>query len=338
MSDIAAPAVHVDKWKRWDFLERCRNTVRSPPAGCGAALVDGQLYYEELSTGRLYRAPDLSLDGRAWVEADAQAQLARRSNKPDPRNAGPFGYAGSIYSWGQNYVPTVHLTYMATFLGVSQMSTTAAAVTSIWPGFQPPGPDGIHPFFVLQPVMIHVLGEPTNYWHLWDVWNIYGVGQVGSTIDPSTAPLLIQPQGIWGVIREYGGPPRWLIQFFRGNKGNIGPALGQPKSLGLTVSFSGVASSGGAVKGSSGVDISRSTIHHALCEMETSNTGYFCSDISIQAVFGGVTLQSGPDRVPVNWTRGSADGLANGVSCVPSPNISAQISNGSAQLSVSIAG
>ena len=342
MTDIAAPAVHVDKWKRWDFLERCRNTVRSPAPDCGVMVNSDGVFFEELSTGKLYDLPPLSIDAQAWYNANRddlvggknyirRRQQARHQlqQQATPRT-GPFNYTGWYYSWLMQYFNAQHVTYMATFFGVSQnaLTNSSTIIQSIWPGLEPNNAG-----CVLQPIMIHLGGvDPLHTWRLWDVINIPGVGQLSNPSDVSVAPISIQPQGIWGVIRGEPAQGRYIIQSYRGNAGNKGPGFQRPLSLGLPVAFQNPF-----------FNLTGVRLQQAYCVMELSAAGsqhppFDCSDISIQAVFGGVTIRQGAyDFLPVNWPPGFFNGGSGGVTCAPSPSIANGINNGTTQLTVGIA-
>ena len=106
---------------------------------------------------------------------------------------------------------------MAAFLGVSRLSSTNNVELAIWPGIQT-----LDNQSVLQPTLQRDHPAPTNVWNM-----LPKINSSGREITSGQFPI-IMPQGIWGVIREYGSQGYWEVGFFRGNRGNTGPALGNP--------------------------------------------------------------------------------------------------------------
>ena len=338
MTNVAAPAVHVDKWKHWSWSEGKNRIARTLPDGCGVAIIDDQMFFEDLRSGRFYELPPLPPDAREWAEANKDdlrggknwlrrqaEQRAMQQRKPSATPlTGPFNWAGNYYYWILTYPKSQWIAYMTAFMGVAQLPQTLQGAMGIWVGLQPPTGS-----YVLQATLDHEAASPANVWLLGTEVQGPGINDVkGSRIN------FIQGQGIWGVVRAYGGPGYWLIQSFRGNAGNTGPAFGKPVGASTQVFFSNK------------LYPQNTRLTEAVCSFEVvgdggvTNVPYLCSDISVQAVFGGVTVQHGPDLLPVNWAgHGVSDypGGANALPCGVTPSISNPSSNGRTQLSVAIA-
>ena len=118
--------------------------------------------------------------------------------------------------------------------------------------------------------------------------------------------------GAWALIVFQGAGQNWLIQSFRGNAGNTGPAMHRPPaSAGLVLPLAQFATLKGL------------PLQQTFCNIEVpvpvgggGEPGYACGDISVQAVFGHTIIeQNAFDFPPVNWA-GTNLGLPNGgVTC-----------------------
>ena len=321
--DIAAPAVHSESWKNWSLAEGRQRAMRFVPEGCGVAVCGEELKLEELSSERIFDLPPRPPDVQAWWEANRAKLQPRRSA---PRSSAPWNYGGPLYYWALGYAPPQHAIYMASFFGVSQVSTTNNVSFSIWPGLQPSG-DAV----VVQPVLSRNKGEPVNQWYM-----LPTIDGGGNQLSSGQFPI-IMPQGVWGVIRQAGGG--FLNGFYRGNGKNTGPNFNAPLCKPLQITFRDPTD--GKLIGVAG------GMTNPLCEVEVpvvgihqSDGAYTCSDINITAVFGGVTLkQTAYDFLPVQWFHGTNTGAGQGVTCsISEAPIQNATVNGKTQLTVTIAG
>ena len=331
-AEVAAPAVHVDQWKHWSMREGMQRTRRTCPQGC-AVVVDGdELYYQEMSNGREFALQPLSPDAQAWFDANRddlrggknwrrrRTEALTSSKQPAAPRAGAYTFSGHLYDNQMGFDPP-RVNYMACFLGaVSQVSTTNNVELSIWPGLQPADAST-----VLQPQLIRRRPGPTNAWVMHN-----GINHQGTEINVGEAPIQM-PQGVWGVIREYGGTtPYWMVGFFRGTRGNTGPAFGRPVPgmIPLNVLFKDPRWS---------VDITRFRWQAAIVSIEIPDAdgtnGWNCSDITIQAVFGGLTVNSLNSATQVAWFQQPNLAAGAGVGCPFSQAVTNSTTNGQAQVS-----
>ena len=337
MSKLAAPAVQVDSWKHWSMGEGLKKCRRTAPEGC-AVVVDGdELYYQEMSSGREFALQPLEPDAQAWFDANRddlrggknwqRRRTEQLAGKGQPgTQSGPFSYSGHLYdnSNGLNYQPPQRISYMAAFLGVSRLSSTNNVELAIWPGIQP-----LDSSMVLQPLLQRDHPAPTNQWYMIPTINAFGRQITGGQFP------IIMPQGIWGVIREYGSQGYWEVGYFRGNRGNTGPALGNPVSgsTPLNVLFKDPRwAPGGSI-----IDITRFKWGEAVVSIEIPDADgnafpWMCSDINIQAVWGGITVQQGSFKLPVFWQNGNNILAQNSIGCSFAQSVQSGQSNGSAQI------
>ena len=342
-AEIAAPAVHVDKWKRWDAGDARQHRRYILEEGCGAAVRDDRLFIEELKTGKLYDVPPLSPDAQAWVDANkddlrgGKNWLRRRrlaQQMPGkavltPRSPAPWTAAGSIYAWVLQYTKqSQHINEMACFFGVPLPPQTNSVSISVWPGLEPS--DGS---LVMQNVLERPKGFALNRWFIHDECS-HGAGQASLQSVPVEFD---QPQGLWGSVRLFGARGEWWIQSYRGNPRNTGPGYARPISAGMPVLVS-----------DPNFQFPQGRMKWTVCEFEVPAVGpglsdgsYTCTDLGIQAVFGGLTVMQTPyDFLPVNWNgTGFWEGIGLGITCAPTSgtSISNATSNGQTQLNLSIA-
>ena len=120
--------------------------------------------------------------------------------------------------------------------------------------------------------------------------------------------------GAWALIVFQGAGQNWLIQSFRGNAGNTGPAMHRPP-----------ASAGLVLPLAQNATLKSIPLQQTFCNIEVplstpagpiTEPGYACSDISVQAVFGHTIIEQNASVFPpVNWA-GTNVGLPNGgVTC-----------------------
>ena len=288
---VAAPAVHVDKWKHWSFDEGRQNCVRMLPQGCMLTLENGHTQYREQGTGRTFEVAPYTPDEKAWREANwdklkargvARRQRAIGRNNPDLQNVGNQG--GDRYLASTFNKNGFHL--LETFWGISSLQQTPNGSFSCWPGLTTGSGTGGH-FWLFQPVISHLPGGTTETPPGWTPVNSYYIADEAfdgtNFVDHQTQNYpIIEGIGYWGVIRWYAGS-QWMIRCYSGNRGNLGPAYGRPKTDGLPL------------YDPTGFTFGPFTL--AECAFELRSPEPACSDISATAVFGGV-------RVPghVNWT------------------------------------
>jgi hypothetical protein len=339
---VAAPAVHAGDWRHWSFAEGQEKATYIVPEGCGVAVNGDEIMLQELATQRIFNPPPRSPDAQAWWDANHDDMRGgknwkRRQDDVAAPRASPWSWSGGLYSWQLSLSLPQRFTYMASFLGVSQFSTNNCP-TSIWPGLQPSSN-----YLVMQPILQHSQGNDAQNWQVWN--NIYAntnQTQFGTT----PVPFHI-PQGAWGVIREYGGQGMYMIGWFRGNRGNTGPAFGQPVkgTNGATCAPLWITINNPP----QGVSVSSSKdwiMEEAILELEIAGGGaptqypYTCADLAITAVFGGITVSGSPNPMPVSWTHGFNAAIGpGGISCiVTEPPILNATTNGRTQLSATYTG
>jgi hypothetical protein len=340
----AAPAIHREPWRHWDAAEALINTTRIVPEGCAVIFESSTLI--EHGTGRIYDPPPLSADAQAWLDAHrddlrgGKNWLRRRQQQraATPQSAPPWTYQGALLTSGQQYVLPQRISYMATFFGISQVATTSNVTMCIWPGWEP-----ADSHFVVQPVLLHSKGTDLQAWNMLPL--LHGVDSNGVHNQWGSGSFPIHmPQGVWGVIREFGGTGGFFRNgFYRGNPKNNAPNFNQP-AIGSdgkpcvpfdmyfndpSAAAAGVALSGRtAIPEQAGLTI----------EIPYPNDGAFtCTDINVTAVFGGLTVRLGPNPLPVNWNQVLQPGAGGGVNCGVLQGFANPTTNGSSQVTMQYA-
>jgi hypothetical protein len=326
---IAAPAVHVDKWKHWSFAEGRQNCVRFLPEGCMLTLENGNTQYRERSTGRIFNLTPFTPDQAAWRQANwdkleaLSASKRRRAadkqrvvqgkcsidrNSPDLQLVGNQGGDRYLASTFNN----LGFSYLQAFWGISNLQETPNGQFSTWPGLTTGSGVGGH-FWLLQPVIRHDPGgtsEKPPGWTPINSYYIYDEAYDGiNHMDYQSLNLpIIEGIGFWGIARWYPGR-EWLVQCFRGNKGNTGPAFGRPFTAGLPL------------YDPTGRTFGPFTLAQCAIELQTPEPA--CSDISATAVFGGVeAVHSGRNQGAVDWVgswNGAGPPVCNCGSSIPNP-------------------
>ena len=183
---------------------------------------------------------------------------------------------------------------MAAFFGVSQVSATNTVELCIWPGIKT-----FDNSAVLQPMLQRNRSSDPQAWSIRNAIN-----HRGSQIEGGPDGAIHMPQGVWGVIRHV--PPYWLVGCYRGNARNTGPAFGGPVP---GQSILNVLIKNDPRWGIFPYDMTRVTFVESVVDIEIPDSdggsGWSCSDINIQAVWGGITVHEGPNPLPVTWFPGT---------------------------------
>jgi hypothetical protein len=336
--DVAAPAIHGEPWRHWDAVEARINTTRIVPEGCAVIFESNMLI--EHGSGRIYDPPPLSPDAQAWLDAhrdDLQGGKnwlrRRQQQRAATPQAGPWTYEGALLTCGQQYVLPQRISYMATFFGVSQVATTNNVSLLVWPGLEP-----ADSHFVIQPCLLRQKGaDPLGQaWQMFPTLNGKDPNGVDHQWSSGLFPIHM-PQGVWGVVREFGGISGFFRNgFYRGNPKNTAPNFNQPLGTPLDVYFANppAALVGVVLSGRTAIP------EQALLEIEipVPNDGAFtCTDINIIAVFGGITVRLGPNPLPVNWNQVLQPGAGGGVTCAASAGYANPTTNGGSQVTMAYA-
>ena len=295
MSDVAAPAVHVDKWKHWSFGEGNHRARIKLPENCAIDWDGDSLRMQDMATERVYDLPKLPPDEAAWFAENWQtvqrAKFGRRE-QANPRSGlaptGPFFVANCSMAGG----PTT-VTYFASFFGVGALQQTFNGFLEIWPGLQspnnPPGVAGGD--FLLQPVL-EFAPSPTPTWSLFNTWYAgpYFQGTVPQPAITGGSCVASPGVGYWGAI--WHSNVRWYTGCFRGNARNAAPNFQSP--LMTTLVF---------------IDRTLRTfgmMNQPYVAVENGGGMTDCSNFSVQAVFGGLQLKEATQFIhPVLWQQGS---------------------------------
>jgi hypothetical protein len=339
----AAPAIHREPWRHWDAAEALINTTRIVPEGCAVMFESSTLI--EHSTGRIYDPPPLSADAQAWLDAHrddlrgGKNWLRRRQQqRAATPQAGPWTYQGALLMSGQQYVLPQRISYMATFFGVSQVATNSNVTMCIWPGWEP-----ADSHFVVQPVLLHSRGTDLQAWNM--VPLLHGVDSNGVHYQWGSGSFPIHmPQGVWGVIREFGGTGGFFrAGFYRGNPQNKAPNFNQPAigsdgkpcvPFDMYFNDPSAAAAGVALSGRTAIP------EQAIVQIEIPypvDGTYTCTDINVTAVFGGLTVRLGPNPLPVNWNQVLQPGAGGGVNCTVMQGFATPTNNPGAQVTMAYA-
>jgi hypothetical protein len=337
-----SPAIHREPWRHWDAFEARQNTTRIVPEGCAVVLQANMLV--EHSTGRLYAPPPLSADAQAWLDAHrddlrgGKNWLRRRQQQraATPQSAPPWTFGGHLLYAIQQYILPQRITYMASFFGVSAVTTTCNVTLAVWPGLQP---SDSH--FVVQPVMIRQKNADPQGWTLQPTINGQDpVSLGGADHQWSASPSAIHmPQGVWGVIREIGGAGGFYRNgFYRGTANNKIPNLNAPIGAVLDFYWNNLPPNSGF--GNVILTGKTAYLEQALVELEIpspADGSYSCTDLNLTAVFGGLTVKEGPNPLPVNWNQVLQPGAAGGITCAASSGFGDPTTNGKSQVTMAYA-
>lgn len=288
-------------WKNWTDHEALPRFRREVPQGCGVTFGDDNPQYIDLKTRQLYDIEPRSIDEQEWWEANGARITAQQA--ATPRSSPPWTYVGPLFSFGSTTTAPNHYNYLASFVGVSVVPTTKNADICAYAGLQTTDRST-----VFRTKLVHNYGDPIHTWNIFDEWYNAKTNTTFASTPTPWPPLA----GAWALIVFQGAGQNWLIQSFRGNAGNTGPAMHRPPaSAGLVLPLAQFATLKGL------------PLQQTFCNIEVpvpvgggGEPGYACGDISVQAVFGHTIIeQNAFDFPPVNWA-GTNLGLPNGgVTC-----------------------
>ena len=312
-SDVAAPAVHVDQWKRWSFGEGNHRARIKLPENCAIDWDGDSLRMQDMATERVYDLPKLPPDEAAWFAENWQAvQRAKfgHRGKADPRSGqapfGPFFVANCIMA----LAPTT-VTYFASFFGVGALQQTFNGFLDIWPGLQNAANN-----FLLQPIL-EFSPIPSPTWSLVNAW------YAGPTFPFAVTPAIVGGScpaspgvGYWGAI--WHSNVRWYTGCFRGNPHNAAPNFQSPLNPRLEFIDRTLTTFG--------------SMNQPTVAVENGGGITDCSNFSVQAVFGGLQMKQATEWIhPVLWQRGN-----NGSTCTVGFTCPNQARNPNAQVTLKV--